>query len=116
MAKLPHCEEARVEQRKIVDYLLSGSHPGGRAKAGFFRRFGFRVEDWRALERALRHHAQSAEILSRIETPFGTKYTLEGPFPAADGRVPWVRTVWFVAAGDSVPRLVTAFPAAGERA
>jgi hypothetical protein len=37
-----------------VDYLLSALHPGGRAKARFFRQFGFTAADWNVLADALR--------------------------------------------------------------
>jgi hypothetical protein len=107
---------AVIDRRKIIDYLLSTTHPGGRSKAEFFHRFGFRAESWQTLSDALLEHARSAEVVSRIETEFGTKYTVQGVLKAADGRTPRVRSVWFVAIGEIAPRLVTAFPAPGERA
>ena len=39
--KLPYAAKARVERKKIVEYLLSFSHPDGSSKAEFFSRFGF---------------------------------------------------------------------------
>jgi hypothetical protein len=116
LSALPHAHLATIDRRKIIDYLLSTTHPGGRSKAEFFRRFGFRAENWHSLSAALLEHARSAEIVSRIETKFGTKYTAQGTLAAADGRAPQVRSVWFVAIGETAPRLVTAFPAPGERA
>ncbi|HWA41797.1 MAG TPA: hypothetical protein VHA10_01195 [Hypericibacter adhaerens] len=116
MSGLPGAEHAIVDDRKITDYLLSDSHPAGRSKAAFFRRFGFRPEDWRRLRAAVLEHAQTADVVARVETPFGTKYTLDGPLSAADGRHPRLRAVWFVATGTVSPVLVTAFPAPGERA
>jgi len=44
--KLPHAEDARVDQEKILRYLLSREHPDGAAKAAFFLRFGFTAADW----------------------------------------------------------------------
>ncbi len=37
--KLPYAVTARVERKKIVEYLLSSSHPDGSAKERFFSRF-----------------------------------------------------------------------------
>ena len=42
------------------------------------------------------------------------KYILEGTLAAPDGRVPHLRTVWFVTAGEVFPQLVTAYPALGD--
>ncbi len=33
---LPNAERAVVSERKVVDYLLSETHPDGRGKARFF--------------------------------------------------------------------------------
>jgi hypothetical protein len=43
--KLKGIERASVRRRKVVDYLLSLTHPEGRGKAAFFRRFGFHPEE-----------------------------------------------------------------------
>jgi hypothetical protein len=113
---LPQAHLVVIDRRKIIDYLLSRTHPGGRSKAEFFRRFGFRAESWQTLSGALLEHARSAEVVSRIETEFGTKYTVQAVLAAAGGRTPRVWSVWFVAIGETAPRLVTAFSASGERA
>jgi hypothetical protein len=41
---LPKGDGAYVDRTKIIDYLLSLSHPDGRSKAEFFRRFGFKTD------------------------------------------------------------------------
>jgi hypothetical protein len=109
--RLPDARLAIVDERKITYYLLSNNHPAGRAKAAFFRRFGFRATSWRRLRDALVDHAHTAEIIAVTETEFGKKYILEGPLASPDGRNPGIRGVWFVAIGDAAPRLVTAYPA-----
>jgi hypothetical protein len=60
--RLPNSEHLQVDRKKIVDYLLSSSHPDGRAKAEFFRRFGFRRERWEVLAVALRRHGGTHPI------------------------------------------------------
>jgi len=47
-------EYAFVDQSKIVDYLLSMTHPDGQAKARFFVSFGFQPNQWKQLADALR--------------------------------------------------------------
>lgn len=111
ISRLPGAPLAILEERKITHYLLASSHPAGRAKAVFFGRFGFRAADWRRLRDALLDHARSAQIISIADTEFGTKYLLEGPLMTPDNRKPRVRAVWFVALGETAPRLVTAYAA-----
>jgi len=113
MARLPDAHLAIIDERKITDYLLASGHPAGRAKAAFFRSFGFRVAEWRNLRDALLGHARSARVMAVSETEFGKKYVIEGALAAPDARKPRVRAVWFVAAGDTAPRLVTAYAARG---
>jgi hypothetical protein len=102
-----------VGHRKIIHYLLSSTHPAGRAKAAFFHRFGFRASAWQSLRDALLDHARSADIVSAGDTPFGKKYTVEGPLMTPGARNPRVCSIWFVATGETAARLVTAYPVPG---
>lgn len=106
---LPDRDRARVERAKITDYLLSLSHPDGRGKAAFFMRFGFKAQDWEVLAVALRAVAVRNPATAIVESAHGTRYTVDGPLHAPDGRAPLVRTVWIVELG-SAPRLITAHP------
>ena len=115
MIRLPGAQFAIIEERKIADYLLSSSHPAGRAKAAFFRRHGFTAAAWMTLRDALLDHARSAPVISAADTPFGRKYILEGALAAPDGRMPRIRTVWFIEIGETAPRFVTAYPVHGAR-
>ena len=108
--RLPHAEEAKVEQRKIVEYLLCASHPDGAAKAEFFGRFGFAVERWEILAQALRRHGQVHSVGKRVESDYGVRYSVDGWLETPDGRRPSVRTVWIVEKDSNVPRLITAHP------
>ncbi len=106
---LPNAGEARVDREKVVEYLLSPSHPDGRSKAAFFVRFGFRVAEWKALAEALRETGISNPVTREVESAYGRRYTVDGPLRAPDGRSPMVRTVWIVEP-ETAPRLVTAYP------
>jgi hypothetical protein len=110
LTSLPNGERAVVEQNKIIHYLLSESHPSGRAKAAFFRRFGYRKENWRLLRDGLLAHGCPGEIVEQIMTEFGMKYVIEGPLRTPDGRNPILRSVWIIEANESAPRFVTAYP------
>ena len=106
---LPDAERANVDRAKITDYLLSLSHPDGSSKAAFFMRFGFKAEEWGKLAAALKELGTSNPVTDRVESPHGTRYTVDGSLRAPDGRAPNVRTVWIVEQG-TPPRLITAYP------
>jgi hypothetical protein len=110
MPRLSHLTRAVIPEAKIVNYLLSTRHSGGRAKARFLESFGFRVQDWHALRDAVIAHATANDIAASHQTRFGTRYEIDGPLPTPDGRAPMVRVVWFVQSQENVPRLVTLVP------
>ena len=107
-----HNSQLSTKARSLVN-LLSVDHPAGRAKAAFFLCFGFSTDRWEELRDALLAHAASARLVSVEHTAFGMKYILEGPLRSPTGRQPQLRAVWFVEAGEQVPRLVTAYPVPG---
>lgn len=108
--KLPHHESVEIPEQKIAEYLLSSTHRDGRHKAAFFSSFGFSTERWEVLAEALREHAANHEVAKVEDSPFGTRYIVEGVLTTPDGRNPLVRSVWFIDAGETTPRLVTAYP------
>jgi hypothetical protein len=108
--KLPNYEEAVVPEAKILDYLLSSTHPIGRDKAAFFLAFGFSRERWEELAGALRSHAARHEVVSATESDWGKNYSIIGSLDCPDGRQPDVKSVWFVKRGETIPTLLTAYP------
>jgi hypothetical protein len=110
MSTVPGCDQAVIEPAKITDYLLSSTHPVGRAKASFFKSFGFRDDIPDVLAQALLAHIRGNSVADIEASPFGTKYRVDGPLASPDGRNPLVSTVWIISGGETIPRLVTAFP------
>jgi hypothetical protein len=110
MPRLPHLDRAVVPEAKIVNYLLSARHSGGRAKARFLESFGFHAHDWRMLRDAVIAHATTNEITASHQTRFGIRYEIDGPLPTPDGRAPVVRVVSFAEPPENVSRLVTLIP------
>jgi len=64
MTRLPNAEHARIDPRKLRDYVLNIGHNTGRYKAAFFAQMGYSADQWRLLERDIReqHLDQDAEI------------------------------------------------------
>lgn len=108
--KLENADKALVEVAKLKDYLLSLTHPEGKAKAKFFKRFGFSEEKPEQLEVSLRMHGQTQPVVETKITEHGVKHILECNVQTPDGRNPCMRSVWIVEEGDNVPRLVTVYP------
>ena len=108
--RLPNPEQLQIDHEKIVDYLLSPTHPDGQAKAEFFRRFGFRREQWEVFAKALCAHGVSHPITKTVESPHGTRYSVDGEIESPDGRNPRVRSVWMQETDSHSPRLITAHP------
>lgn len=112
---LPNASLATVDDRKVSEYLLNGSHPDNGGKAQFFLALGYSPLDIARLATALRGVAVSGHAVDQKTSRHGTKYVVDGRLqslvePAKDRPV---RTVWIVEAGDHVPRLVTAYPQTG---
>lgn len=109
--RLPNAEHARIDSEKVLNYLISDVHPDGKHKAEFFKAFGFSAEDWQVLREKLLKHGQEHDVCAEVQSPFGTRYTVEGDLETPDGRNPTVRTVWIHERGGTGPRLITAHPA-----
>jgi uncharacterized protein DUF6883 len=108
--KLPGVERAEVGETKIVKYLLSTTHRAGKSKAAFFMDYGFTPDRWQELKKALRQHAQENEVTHQEDTPFGTRFVVDGSLAAPDGTLLNVRAAWFIDNNSDTPRFVTAHP------
>ena len=106
---MPNAENAYVEDRKITHYLLDLQHPKGGAKAVFFMRFGFTIENWRILADALCQHGASQPVTETVPADVSVQYVIEGELTTPDGRNPSIRSVWQVS-GEDAPRFITAYP------
>lgn len=106
--RLPNGERAEAGLDKVTNYLLNPDHPANRGKAEGYARFGFFRWRWKALQSALLAHARSSPVIRTIPAADGEKYVLEGMLEGADGRRPWLRSVWKLKTGERSPRLVTA--------
>jgi hypothetical protein len=110
VAKLPNCDGAGVDRRKVIGYLLSRTHAIGRWKAQFFEPLGFQQSRPELLEIELKRMARDENVVETEDTGFGTRYIVQGQLagPVATAQVV---TVWIIDRGSELPRLVTAWPA-----
>ncbi len=100
MTKLPNAESAYIDPRKITGYLLSDTHPRGRPKAAYFRRFGFSAVQPGVMAEAILNHARSHDLAGAVENTFGIHYIIEGAIETPDKRNPVIRSVWVIKTGE----------------
>ena len=107
--KLPAGGDVLIEERKVLEYLLSRSHPVGRFKARVFAALGFESKDVEGFIGELRRIAAAGEVSEVVRTAFGEKYVVPGDLNGSLGALP-VLTVWFLERGQERARLVTVRP------
>ncbi len=108
---LPNRDKAYIPLSKLTAYLLSETHAVGRSKARFFRAIGFNEANVVMLEQSLLTIARSGAVVEVGQSPYGTKYIIDGGLATPNGVPAEVRTVWIVEVDDVRPRFVTAYPA-----
>jgi hypothetical protein len=62
-----HETDTGSPREEVARYLLSPTHPEGKGKAAFSRRFGFSPEAWEVLADAFRHAAENEVALRLLE-------------------------------------------------
>jgi len=107
---IPNRHQAYIPEEKLGGYLLSESHPGGRAKAALLLRLGFQRTDTELLRQALLHILGTGTLAASVQSPYGTKFVVDGILKAPRDSAPF-RTVWIMEPDDPRPRFVTAYPA-----
>lgn len=101
-------EAARVDQEKVVDYLLGSSSVAAIAKARLFGGMGFSADKRQRFADAPRGRA-AASAMEVEATAWGAKYVAAGPIDAPSGRRCKIVSVWID--DGAGPRRVTAYPA-----
>ncbi len=107
--KLPNGDQAIVEDRKLLDYVLNPLHPVGRHHAYLFERLlGIRRSNHVLLKEALLTAARVEDTIRQEANEHGTKYEMRFPLTGPSGsRI--VLAVWLIETGSGVPRLITCF-------
>lgn len=110
MVRIPNKEQAYIPPSKLKDYLLSENHSSGRSKAKFFRLVGFDEKNATVLEEELINLAKTTDYQSKVLTPFGEKYLINGPVQTPLRGPIDIQTIWIIEIDDHRPRFVTAYP------
>jgi hypothetical protein len=108
--RLPRFESAVVDPVKLLEYLLSPSHDRGRFKAAVFASMGYSQHNSAQFEADIRQLIAEVDASPVRSGPHGQKFVAAGTLAGPTGRPRRIRTVWIILSGESVPRLLTAYP------
>jgi hypothetical protein len=111
---IPDAEQAHIPLDKLEKYLLSDSHPVGKAKSAFFRSLGFSIGNVEEFEGAIREIILQERVHKTLPISYGTKYIVDGILKGKSQLSCLVRTVW-IREEEGRPRLVTVYPRDGLR-
>jgi hypothetical protein len=107
--RLPNGDRAVVDDRKLLQFILSPSHPHGRTHAHLFDRLlGINLTNADVLRQALLQAAATGDAILGEMSDFGQKYEIRFTFSGPRG-VYNVLSVWMIESSGDVPRLVTAY-------
>jgi len=73
----------------------------------------FSLAAWELLAHALRSLAVNFPVVRSMESSHGKKYIVEGEIETPIGKPAAVRTIWIIDNGETIGRLVTAYPHEG---
>lgn len=102
-----HTLEVRAE--KVTDYLLNADHPDGRPKALFFLSNGLDRNNPSTFISLLKEHFKASENHSVTDSPFGTKYVIEGKVALPNGSIQLLRSIWIRESEQKIIKFVTAY-------
>jgi hypothetical protein len=86
-------QSAIIPPDKLLEYLLSVSHPGGRGKAEYLGRLGYSRETAEQLDVDLREQILSLDAKAGRPSPYGQEYEILGRPRGPSGKNAWVRTI-----------------------
>lgn len=107
--RLPNGDRAIVEDRKLIDYVLSTEHPVGKHHALLFQRLlGIGPQQAPLLKSRLLAAAAADEAVPGQPTSYGQKFVQRLTMTGQQGeRV--VLAVWLIDVGQELPRLITCY-------
>ncbi|MEK6528363.1 MAG: DUF6883 domain-containing protein [Nitrospirota bacterium] len=108
--KLQNKENAYIPTAKLLNYLLSETHPIGKSKARYLRSMGFNETNVNLLKERLIAIAQSENVKETISSSHGVKYVIDGLLQTPVGISTQIRTIWVIEKGQERLWFVTAYP------
>ncbi len=107
--QLPNAKNAFIDDRKLIDYCLSESHPVGKHKARVFKAdLNYGLKDFGKLKNAILDQATRDNAVLIESNLYGDLYVLDVILnnPPQQAKV---RTSWIVRADEDFPRLTSCY-------
>lgn len=99
-----------ISDDKLVNYLLSETHPIGRFKAYFFKNLGFHLKNKELLKQKLIQTITSGTVIEVRSSQFGEKIVIQDKLETSSENFAIIKTVW-ITEDHKTLRFVTAYPA-----
>lgn len=107
--KIPNCNKAFVDLKKLKEYCLNESHPVGKHKAKIFQSvLGISLNDAEELKTALLDAAIKCDAIPGEEDRYGKRYTIDFIFSKFENKAT-IRSCWIVLNSENFPRLTTCY-------
>lgn len=110
MSKVPNRNKPIIVPEKIKNYILSPTHPVGRFKAVYFKKFGYTADKWELFAKELKFILSNNDIVKITKTEYGVKYEVAGVITGINNKNSIIVTVWIIVNNEQYPRFITAYP------
>ena len=107
--KIPNCESAYIDIRKLRDYCLNPAHPEGKHKARvFLATLSLSQNDAEDLERFLYQSICDDNAIEAIQDEYGERFYLDAEMEY-NQNVALVRSAWMIRQDEDFPRLISCY-------
>lgn len=107
--QLPNAENAFIDDRKLIDYCLSESHPIGKHKARVFKAIlNFSLGDFSELKHAILGQVNKDSAVLTQSNQYGDLYVLDVILDNPPEKAK-VRTSWIIRMDENFPRLTSCY-------
>ena len=107
---VPNAAKAKVDIRKLTEYVLNPAHDDGKHKARLFKSaLNLTAQDAESLQIALLEAVKNVDCVVGKFDRFGQRYTVDFLFKW-QGKSAIIRSGWIIEHNSDIPRLTTCYP------
>lgn len=107
--RIPNAENAFIDDRKLIEYCLSESHPIGKHKARVFKSaLNYALADFEELKNAILNEITRNNAVLTESNEYGAMYVVDVILTNPPRRAK-VRTSWIVRIQEDFPRLTSCY-------
>jgi hypothetical protein len=106
-------ENSVISPEKLTKYLLILRRRNDKSK--WLAQAGYRLENWRSLERDLRSQILSLDAVPTESTPYGQFFEIRGILRGPNGKSLAVSSVWMTENATGITKMITLYPDKGKK-